>query len=241
MPRKIFWGLWMTVWPAVALIPPLVTAQATRQSTPPAAAPNVVVTSPQIDPAPAAQRAPVEHAPVAHAPVERTPAERAVVDLSLESPAVAPQLTVPADSSTETLVEAPEIEAAPVESQAPRIRTARTGAETITAISDANLFEETEPLPPTSSAPAAPTRRLAARQVSPRRTTSPALSAQEQTAQKLIHERAMLRAQQRHTRLEMKQWGGPVMPRRPVRQTTAWQPQLTQPDWLAEMDQITNP
>ena len=28
MPRKLFWGLWMTVWPALVLIPPLVTAQA---------------------------------------------------------------------------------------------------------------------------------------------------------------------------------------------------------------------
>lgn len=220
MPRKIFWGLWMTVWPAVALIPPLVTAQATRPM-------DSTVTGRAAVLAPVTDTQPTSVA---------APADQSVVELSLEPAAARPQSAVPVELPTS----APPVAATPVEPRTAPVKTVRKSPEAITAISDANLFEDSEPLPATPSTGAVAPRRMPSRQVTPRR-SGPPLSAQEQTALKLIQERAMLRAQQRHSRLEMKQGGGAVMPRRPVRQTTAWQPQLTQPDWLAEMDQITNP
>jgi hypothetical protein len=208
MARKIFWGLWMTVWPAVALIPPLVTAQGPQH---PVRVDDTIVT-------PSKRSAP--------------PAEIAVSKpaVTVESLSEIPQLDTSAQGPFEPTVSS-------------TTTTTRQISQPTTEPSDkafdAEAFEKSEQLPATGKNTASQTPQTPARPRLTRR-TGPELTAQEERAQKLIHERAMLRAQQRHTRLAARQ-GIQTMPRLTKSQSTNWRPQLTQPNALAEFDRVENP
>ncbi len=206
MARKIFWGLWMTVWPAVALIPPLLTAQ-----------------SPRHDPVPQAAIAKLERAATA-ADFEAPPAA-----LVLEPPREAPNLGT-------TLRDPFETPSARSGKTTHRISQPRF--EPADKVIDAEVFEQSEEFPPAAQeAPAVATPQGKRTQV---RRPIPQLNEQEERAQKLIHERAMLRAKQRQDRLAAKHWGTHAAPR-VIRRTTSWRPQLTQPNALAEFDRIEKP
>ena len=208
MARKIFWGLWMTVWPAVALIPPLVTAQGPQR---PVMADDAIVT-------PAKRIAP---------PAEIAGSGPA---LTVERLPEMPQLDTPAQDPFEPTVSS---------TTTTTHRISQPTAEPTDKTFDADAFDKSEQLPAAGNKTASQTPQTPARPRLTRR-TGPELTAQEERAQKLIHERAMLRAQQRHTRLAARQ-GSPAMPRLMKNQSTNWRPQLTQPNALAEFDRIENP
>lgn len=86
-----------------------------------------------------------------------------------------------------------------------------------------------ENLPSTSSRKGDSTRPSATVPHSIRR-TSPTLTAQEEHARKLIYERAQLRAQQRHARLNVKYHRENGIA--PLSTGARWQVQLTQPNWI---------
>lgn len=206
MARKIFWGLWMTVWPAVALIPPLVTAQGPQRA---AVVDDSIVTPAKRGAAPAEMVSP------------RT-------ELTLEEIPDNPQLDVPSPDPFEPRLS---------ESNAPTHSISQPSAAHGEKAFDAEAFDKSEQLPTAGNmVPKSP--RTNVRLNMPRR-TGPELTAQEERAQKLIHERAMLRAQQRHTRLAVKQWIQTTP--RITGKSTNWQPQTTQPNALAEFDRIENP
>ena len=209
MARKIFWGLWMTVWPAVALIPPLVTAQAPARAV--TSANDSVVTPAQRGTSP-------------------TDVTQPQTDLTLEEVFNTPQQGVPSPDPFEPLVS---------ESKTTTHRISQPSTQSAEKPVDAEAFEKREPPPVVASEePPEPPPRTTTRPNSVRR-TGPELTAQEERAQKLIHQRAMLRAQQRQARMAAKQWMQTTP--RVTRQTTNWRPQLTQPNALAEMDRIENP
>ena len=209
MTRKIFWGLWMTVWPAVALIPPLLTAQGPARVM--TAANDSVVTS--------AKRS--------TSPTEVTQPQ---ADLTLETVFNIPQQDVPSPDPFEPLVS---------ESTTTTHRISLPTTQPAEKSVNTEAFQKNEASPAVATEePPEPPPRTTTRPNSVRR-TGPELTAQEERAQKLIHQRAMIRAQQRQARMAAKQWMQ-TTPRQ-TRQTTNWQPQLTQPNVLAEMDRIENP
>ncbi|MDB5334746.1 MAG: hypothetical protein JWN70_365 [Planctomycetaceae bacterium] len=209
MARKIFWGLWMTVWPAVALIPPLVTAQGPARAVTVAQDDSIVTPTKRVA-----------------APVELASPQ---TELTLEELPNTPQLDVPSPDPFE-----PKLS----ESKAPTHRISQPSAPHGEKAFDAEAFDKSEPLPAAGNDTVPQSPRTNVRLNSPRR-TGPELTAQEERAQKLIHERALLRAQQRHTRLAVKQWVQTTP--RIVGKSTNWHPQTTQPNALAEFDRIENP
>ncbi|MES2790373.1 MAG: hypothetical protein V4719_12250 [Planctomycetota bacterium] len=203
MPRKIFWGLWMTVWPAVALIPPLVTAQA------PQPAVTAVSSGPVITPARQAAT-----------PVTVVSPQ---TELAQEEPSDAPQFAPPL----------PELAEPPLtKSSNTTHRVSLPSSEPEEKAFDSEEFEASEQLPSIGSPPVVRSPRTTVRTGVPLGRTGPTLNAQEERAHKLIQERAMLQANERRARLAAKQWHKTV-PRQPGK-SASWQPQLTQPNWLAE-------
>ena len=206
MVKKIFWGLWMTVWPAVVLIPPLLTAQGPRPDAARDAAPIVTAdgdaTSAELV-----------------APQPALVSDRAIEEPQLGAPQRDPfELKVSKSKTTAHRISQPRLE--PAEK-----------------VFDAEAFEHSEPLPAVTTDDPAPATPEIARK--PIRRSGPQLNAQEERAQKLIHERAMVRARQRQNRLAVKNWMQTTP--RVVGRSTNWQPQLTQPNTLAEFDRIETP
>lgn len=186
MARKVFFLLWMTIWPIAALLPAMGTSPIARQPQmpPPAIAP--VTLAQGLSPAPAEI-------------TEELPDSRET------NP---PQLTLPTAEDN-----------AGLESQSPKLLD--SGSQSVSSATEGLIISSPAPvgLSPSVTAP----RSI--------RKTSPTRTAQEEQAQKLIHERAQLRAQQRHARLEIKYHrSSGIVPVSPV---ARWHAQLTQPNWVA--------
>lgn len=184
MARKVFFLLWMTIWPILALFPALITGQTAKH--PQAATPNTPITLAQ--------------------------------GLSPESPA----------EITENLPDAEDKKAPQLTNPDPFVNEGqpRLTRELTTPESDPipSVTVAQESPPPTSTRPSATATHSIRR-------TGPTLTAQEEHAQKLIHERAQLRAQDRHARLEFKYRRSTGVP--PMGTAARWHAQLTQPNWVA--------
>lgn len=181
MSRKLMLGLWVSVWPAVALITPFVWSQVPRPVASSTVAPSTVT----------------NHT------IEKTGRRSTTSDSQSNSDdrvfsEVAPQTAAPIPTSSGR---------ATTDSGEPGRRIDQRTPDTIRRSSDTDAFENSEPLPPTRDAVnATPARSRPRVNYVRSRTNSSELSQQEEQAQKLIYERAMLRAQQRHSRLETRQW-----------------------------------
>ena len=191
MARKIFWSLWVTVWPLAALIPPLVTAQGTRSDAVPAPE-QKIVTPARRDATPARPTSPKTGRTSQNATRSSGPFETDSSD--------------PPQDSSKTGRRNESIAPHPIQGQ-----------------SDSAAFETSEPLPPTRNANENAHYPRTGSRTNGIRATGPVLSAREEAAQKLIHERAILRAQQRRARLEIKQG------KCPTDKPPGWHPQSTDP------------
>ena len=189
MSRKLMLGLWVSVWPAMALLAPFIMAQVPRTGE--LAVANLKVdASADLTTIPGSQSSPT------------------VPDTIETRPETPPH---PADSSP-----AQSGEGSTDASQTGQ-RINRRDPQTIRDQSDASAFEHSEQLPSNRNTSNVRPQRSGSRPNAIRK-TSTELTAQEEQAQKLIHERAVLRAQQRHSRLETRQWEklGRRVPARPL-------------------------
>ena len=203
MARKVFWLLWITFWPAVAIIPPLVTASsqefkptetaATSASTPDKNASTKVAHD-------QATTAAIKQLDDAIMPIPRRAIEQPQTDIE-ELPPI-PRSSVSVEPSTESME---DIEG-----------TNKLSAAQSKSSSNSKL----------TSGPAG--SQIAARA---NRGIRPALTMQEEQAQKSIHERAASRAVERKQRLAAKYHGR--QGQNLAAPTPRWQPHLTQSKWLA--------
>ncbi len=211
MARKIFCILWVTVWPAVAIIPPLINAQVPglKQAAP------TIQTAGSVD--------------------DQVPAESAANDTAVElrqtvddSPTETPQRTIAQPAALEELPQDPMETLDPTERPVSSTDKPGETAKPVNELLPSTTGQRQRGTPP--GFPATFPRQSAA---APRlnRGTGPLLTAQEEQAQKLIHERAALRGMQRQLRLETK-YRSRLVQNSPV-QTTRWQPQMVETNWVA--------
>lgn len=162
-----------------------------------------------------------------------TPAKRVAAPSAIAGPKSEP--------TSETLPEAPARDPFQTELGDPKAtshRISQPSPQPAEKAFDAEVFEKSERLPASAADERTePAPRTAIRPNSIRR-AGPELTAQEERAQKLIYERALVRAKQRQSRLAARQWMQSAP--RLASKSASWQPQLTQPNVLAEMDRITN-
>ncbi len=212
MARKVFWILWVTVWPAVAIIPPLINAQSPGLKIDQATDRTADFPDDQLPPRPDSNDAtagPTEIVGESLVPSEsplRTVSQPQPVEELPPVPTQTLDLTDPAAPSTDKLAETSKPAADVLPSRTGRSRTTPPG------------------FPSGFPRQSGTTARL-------NQATGPMLTAQEEQAQKIIHERAALRGVQRQLRLEAKYRGR--NPQYAPVQTTRWQPQLTETNWVA--------
>lgn len=216
MARKVFWILWVTVWPAVAIIPPLINAQAPV----------------------ATQKDSTDRS--VEFPTKRTPA----ISVSDDSGAAAnsegdipAEATSPANSLAEPVEAVEVLPATPNQNVKSNRRPAAPPVSKQTAKKPATeLLPDNENRNVQTATPKASVRlprESATRQTAAESRVLPTnraeLTAHEEQAQKLLHERAAVRGMQRQLRLEAK-YRNRQAPSIPV-QATRWQPQLTETNW----------
>lgn len=185
MARKVFFLLWMTIWPILALFPALITGQTAKHPQPTTKAPITL-----------AQGLP----PASPSPAEIT-----------ENLPDAEDKNVPQLTNADPFVDEGQPRRAP--------EVTPPDSDPIPSVTVAQ-----ESLPPAPTRPATTTTQSIRR-------TGVTLTAQEEHARKLIHERALLRSQERHARLEFKYRRSTGVP--PMGTAARWHAQLTQPNWVA--------
>ena len=228
MTRKVFWILWVTIWPAVAIIPPLISAQAPTPEQSEAANRLEDFPDDQLLESSIAEDGSVQlESPLPKPPA---PALRVVPQLEFSE-----QLPTESEPSL-TVLETPEV-AKPARGKAGRTVTSEEPVRSTPA------GQVPEALPPsTTPRSSSSSIRVPHNQpIAPRLTRSrnPEFEAQEEQAQKLIHERAVTRGVQRQQRLEAKTRNRQVVPS--AAQTTRWQPHLTQTNWAVGRHTTAHP
>lgn len=194
MGRKVFWYLWITVWPALALYPHWVTAQAPDGDL--SEVPRQMIIAPDVP----------------------EPEPTAITD-----PFVKPPTAVPSQIVSQPAVEAIQPEELPEVAGSESSPTSPGGNAAAIA-----PFDEQLPIARTRTPDATRQPVTAARTT---RRTGAELTAQEEKAHALIHERAAQRGLERQARLESKH--RPKYAQNIPAPSTRWQPHLAGTKYLA--------
>lgn len=187
MARKVFWALWIIVWPIAAIAPYVITPPGTVKAQTPAQAQ-------------ARKSSPLEAKPhVDH-------------EVLANRIASAKESRIPLLAQPDNIVEVQQWPSQP---------------ELTIPTQVAQAPKKGESLPPTLEKPRSSPTDVKPRVSKPHETIE-SLAAQEERAQRLIHERAAVRGLQRHARLELKYRKGAHISTAPAR----WQPRVTGTGWV---------